>query len=533
MRDRRHTARGLFAGATLLLLYTSCSGEQATTVAVRDIPSAARASGGTPPAVQAISITPSTVNAGATATGTVTLASNAPSGGAAVSLSSNNTSVVTVPSSVTVPAGAKTASFVATSHPVAAYDFAAISANSAGVTVTAVLNVLPSGSTAASLTLSPTLIPSGATSTGTVTLSAPAPAGGAVITLGSSDVSRATVPASVTAPAGSTTATFIITAGNVPFGALVYISAAYGGVTQIANLIVTEAAPVGAQVASLTITPDIIVGGLSAQGTVTIGSAVGSATSVVLASFNTAVARVPASVTVPAGATSATFTIATSAVPVGAPADFAQISAEAGGTTRFASITTTSPPIGPFIKNMVFAPTSVGGGGPVTGIITLKSPATQGGEITLVSSRPDIVQVPATTVVSANTSVAYFPVTTSRVGANVNVTVSATACCGTQGNATAILTVTTAAPPPPDVVTIQSAQFRFVGGRGGLLEVKARSTKATAILTAFPDGTTESTRILTNKGGGLFEGSFQMHSPGPNNVTVKSNLGGSATARVR
>jgi hypothetical protein len=24
-----------------------------------------------------------------------------------------------------------------------------------------------------------------------------------------------------------------------------------------------------------------------------------------------------------------------------------------------------------------------------------------------------------------------------------------------------------------------------------------------------------------------------MHSPGPNNVTVKSNLGGSATARVR
>jgi hypothetical protein len=64
----------------------------------------------------------------------------------------------------------------------------------------------------------------------------------------------------------------------------------------------------------------------------------------------------------------------------------------------------------------------------VTGIITLRAPATQGAVTTLVSSRPDIVQVPATAVVSANTSIAYFPVTTSRVGANVTVTVSATAC---------------------------------------------------------------------------------------------------------
>jgi hypothetical protein len=205
---------------------------------------------------------------------------------------------------------------------------------------------------------------SGAISTGTVTLSAPAPAGGAEIILANSDTSRAKVPASVTAPAGSTTATFTVTAGTVPFGVSVSITATYGGVTQFASLIVTEPAPVGGQVASLTITPDIIVGGTSAQGTVTIGSALGSNTSVALTSTNTNVARVPATVTVPAGATSATFAVTTSAVPVGAPADFAEISATAGGTSRFATITTTSPPIGPFIASLVFAPTSVGGGGP-------------------------------------------------------------------------------------------------------------------------------------------------------------------------
>jgi len=60
------------------------------------------------------------------------------------------------------------------------------------------------------LTLNPTRVTAPASSTGTVTLSGPAPAGGVSVTLRSDETRKATVPASVTVPEGATSATFII-----------------------------------------------------------------------------------------------------------------------------------------------------------------------------------------------------------------------------------------------------------------------------------------------------------------------------------
>ena len=322
-----------------------------------------------------------------------------------------------------------------------------------------------------------------------------------------------------------------MTAQTVAFAASVSISAAYGGVTQFASLIVTPPAPTGAAVTSLVITPDIVVGGTSAQATVTIASAVGTNTSVTLASTTPSVATVPASVVVPAGATSATFAVSTLVNNAGEGL-FAEISASAGGSTRTATITTTPPPNGPFIASVTIIPARLGGTGPATGIVTLRTVATQGAIVNLVSSRPDIVQVPSTAVVSANTASIAFPVTTSRVAANTTVTITASATASSQGSATGTLVVTTDPPPPPDVVTIQSAVFQFVGGRGGNLIVKARSTSANAILSLFQDSSTESTRVLTNKGGGNYEGTFPTEFV-PATVTVRSNLGGSATKAVQ
>src|SRR6266446_5684162 len=67
---------------------------------------------------------------------------------------------------------------------------------------------------------------------------------------------------------------------------------------------------------SLTLSPTSVIGGTqSSTGTVTLsGAAPAGGAQVALASSNTAAARVPASVTVAAGATSATFTVSTSAV---------------------------------------------------------------------------------------------------------------------------------------------------------------------------------------------------------------------------
>jgi len=79
--------------------------------------------------------------------------------------------------------------------------------------------------------------------TGTIILSAPAPAAGTAVSLSSSD--PVTVPASVTVPGGQTTATFTIntravggTFSNVP------ITASAGGVSTTATLTVTPVAPV-------------------------------------------------------------------------------------------------------------------------------------------------------------------------------------------------------------------------------------------------------------------------------------------------
>ena len=303
--------------------------------------------------------------------------------------------------------------------------------------------------------------------------------------------------------------------------------------TQFASLIVTPPAPTGAAVTSLTITPDLVVGGTAAQGTVTIASAVATNTTVTLASTTPSVATVPASVIVPAGSTTASFSVSTSVNNSGQGL-FAEISATAGGSSGFAQITTIPPPTGPFIASVTFVPSRIGGGGPLTGTVTLRSVATQGAIVTLTSSNPAVVQVPSEVVIGANASSAAFPVTTSRVGANVTITITAGGSGSAQGSASGTLVVTTDPPPPPDVVTIQSAVFQPVCCRGGNLVIKARSTSANAILTVFSDGATESSRVLTNKGGGVYEGTFPTDAAlVPATVTVRSNLGGSATRAVQ
>ncbi|HEX3281646.1 MAG TPA: hypothetical protein VHR36_10495 [Pyrinomonadaceae bacterium] len=62
-----------------------------------------------------------------------------------------------------------------------------------------------------SLALNPATVTAPAPSTGTVTLSGPAPAGGLTVTLASSDTRKARVPATVTVQAGQSSATFTVT----------------------------------------------------------------------------------------------------------------------------------------------------------------------------------------------------------------------------------------------------------------------------------------------------------------------------------
>jgi len=197
--------------------------------------------GPTQPSLSSLSLNPTSVVGGNSSTGTVTLTAPAPSGGFVVNLSSSNTSVATVPSSVTVPAGTTSANFTVATNSVSSATSVTITAAAGGITRTATLTVNPPASnvTLQSLTISPTSVWGGSTATGTVTLSGPAPAGGAVVQLRSSS-SRASVPSSITIPAGATSARFTIQTRSAfwPLVETVTITATYSGVSRSARLTV-------------------------------------------------------------------------------------------------------------------------------------------------------------------------------------------------------------------------------------------------------------------------------------------------------
>ena len=104
-----------------------------------------------------VSVSPTSIVGGNTAQGTVTLTSGAPSGGAVVSLSSANPSVVTVPASVTVVAGASSVNFAVTASSVTANTSVVITATYAGVSRTTTLTVTPASTSTGPLA-APSLI---------------------------------------------------------------------------------------------------------------------------------------------------------------------------------------------------------------------------------------------------------------------------------------------------------------------------------------------------------------------------------------
>jgi len=188
-----------------------------------------------------------------------------------------------------------------------------------------------------SLSLNPTNVTGGNSSTGTVTLSGPAPSGGAQVALSSSDASVTAVPSSVTVAAGATSATFSISTSAVTASTTVTISASYAGVTKTALLTVNPVPPPAPTLSSLTLNPSTVVGGLqSSTGKVTLSAPAPAGGATIILSSNSGAASVPSSVFVPAGASSATFTVNTSIVLISTSAT---ISASYNGTTKTATLT--------------------------------------------------------------------------------------------------------------------------------------------------------------------------------------------------
>lgn len=265
--------------------------------------------------------------------------------------------------------------------------------------------------TTESVSLEPTSVTAGGTSTATVTLTGAAPAGGAQVTLASSDTSVAGVPAGVTVPAGATTATATVSTQVVPSTRTATISAAHGGVTGTATLTVSP--PPGSSVSldSLTI-PAEMTAGSTADGTVTLtGAAPSGGASVSMSSTNTGIVRVPSTVTVPTGQTTATFTVTAMNASTVSATVWASLGVSISAEVRVVA----PPPAEVSLTSLTISPGTVVGGQPAEGTVTFTAPVPQATVVPLSSTEPAVASVPASVTVPSGATSAGFTVTTQPV----------------------------------------------------------------------------------------------------------------------
>lgn len=265
--------------------------------------------------LSALTLNPTSIVGGAQSSiGTVMLSGPAPSGGVQVALSSSNPAA-SVPSSVAVPAGTSGVAFTVSASAVSASTPVTIYAFYGGVNQTASLTLTPMPNFTLSASPTGLSIVQGAIGSSTITVTSENGFSGSV------SLSVSGLPGGVTslfAPNPATggsilslAASSAATTGTVT----ATIKGTSGSLTNTTRLTLTVTLPPLPTVTSLTLNPSSVTGGLQfSTGIVTLsGPAPAGGATVMLSSSNGA-ASLPLSVLVPAGATSATFTVNTSIV---------------------------------------------------------------------------------------------------------------------------------------------------------------------------------------------------------------------------
>ncbi len=272
----------------------------------------------------------------------------------------------------------------------------------------------------------PTTVTGGSSVQGVLHLSDPAPPGGATAILSTKDPrgylrtsSPISVPATVTIPAGQITANFTIPTVAVTAATPAAIYATVGALGAKGSVTVGTAPVVTA--ASVTLDPVAVTGGNPATGTITLtGVAPAGGIVVPLLSSHPDYAAVPASVNVPAGATSATFPITTSVVPFSFDVAIEAIGSQSA--TRKLALKTP----GPRLTAFNLSASTVSGGSTLTGTVTFSGPiptspfpATGDALVTLKSTHPAVGFLPIVAVPVGQTSATFsigvrnVPVTTT------------------------------------------------------------------------------------------------------------------------
>jgi len=432
----------------------------------------------------------------------VTLNGPAPAGGATVTLSSNST-VASLPSSVTIPEGSNEGAFIINTDPVGAAITAQITATRNGISQSASLRIYPAALDG--LSVLPEQLVGGAPATATITLRDAAPLGGATVDLESGDASIVTIPAQVTIPNGYFEASFSVSTLAVSVPTSVAVKATYEGVTSSAYLRVTP----GVVPSNVSLSPSELTGGETSTGTVQLnGQAPVGGTLVTLGSSDPAVAVVAANVSVPEGQTWATFSVVTTSVSTSKTLTISA-SASGVGQTKLLTVNPTS------LSNLTLLPSSVGAGSTATGEVTLSNPAPAGGiSVSLTSTNTSVATAPATLTVPGGATSATFPITTLSVPLTSTATIRATyaekqkSATLTVFGANDVFATITADGPTVTVTTTNSGQNARVvfegtaGQRIGLI-MNGVTIISSSVSILKPDGTNFVSPTSIGTGGGF------------------------------
>ncbi len=350
-----------------------------------------------PPTVVSLVPSLSTLTIGASTTLQLTI-SAAQASDTTVLLDSSPAGILLVPAAVVVPAGE-----VTTDVPVEAVDLgqSLITASLNSSTASALVNVVAPPLEVVALEPEFVRVTVGATTGFIVRINA-AQVGNTEIALASSDPAVLQVPSSVTVEAGDTSASFV--ANALAEGDAVLTASANGTFRQ--SSVEVSAQP--AAVVALVPNPLPLQEGATGLLTVHINVAQAQDTVIALTNDAPAVAQVPASVTVTAGALSAEIPV--TALSVG----MASIAASVNGTSVTAVIVVTLPP--PVVTSLTPDVLLLPKGTPGTLRVTISRGPTSPVAVALSSSDDAVASVPPTVTVPAGGLFADFAVASLEIG---------------------------------------------------------------------------------------------------------------------
>lgn len=156
---------------------------------------------------------------------------------------------------------------------------------------------------------------------------------------------------------------------------------------------------------TLALNPSPVVGGNTITGTVTLNAPAPTMGATVTLSDNLAATTLPASVLIPAGTTSKTFTITTTSV---AASQSGIVTASYRGINKTAPLSV--QPIA--LSTLTLSTSDIGGGGTVTGTVTLNGPAPAAGATIPLSDNIAAATTPASVFIPAGLKTKTFAITT-------------------------------------------------------------------------------------------------------------------------